>query len=53
MIAQRLASWATELIDLKLPVRRLKLDAAISEGRLTFEGNQELASSFGQRFVGG
>ena len=32
---------------------RLKLDAAIAEGSLTSEGNQELALRFGQRFVGG
>lgn len=32
---------------------RLKLESALEEGRLTFEGNAELASGFGQRFVGG
>lgn len=32
---------------------RLKSGSAMEDGRLTFEGNAELASGFGQRFVGG
>ena len=32
---------------------RLKSESAMEDGRLTFEGNAELASGFGQRFVGG
>ena len=32
---------------------RLKPDAAMADGRLTFEGDAELAAAFGQRFVGG
>ncbi|PKB71323.1 MAG: hypothetical protein BZY87_05570 [SAR202 cluster bacterium Io17-Chloro-G6] len=32
---------------------RLKSESALEDGRLTFEGNAELAAGFGQRFVGG
>ena len=32
---------------------RLKPDAAMADGRLTFEGDPELAAGFGRRFVGG
>jgi uncharacterized protein (TIGR03083 family) len=32
---------------------RLKAETAMADGRLTFEGNAQLASGFGQRFVGG
>ena len=32
---------------------RLKTGSALEDGRLTFEGNAELAAGFGQRFVGG
>ena len=32
---------------------RVKPDAAMADGRLTFEGDAELAAAFGQRFVGG
>ena len=32
---------------------RLKPEAAMADGRLTFEGDAELAAGFGRRFVGG
>ena len=32
---------------------RLKPESAMEDGRLTFEGDADLASGFGQRFVGG
>lgn len=32
---------------------RLKAESALESGRLTFEGNAQLASDFGRRFVGG